>query len=132
MNKEMVTDPLGAEDLWADLHINLKHLQELGIEEVLIFFGFSWGKSFYGQDEPWHDILVPLGAVEKMLTEAHEKGWGTLGNDNLYITIPILDVRLQYSHEVDIHLSFGTVNPFVTTVLDRWASNQWFTEKQPR
>jgi hypothetical protein len=132
MNREMVTDPLGVEDLWADLRINLKHLQELGVQRVLMLFGFSWGKFIYGKDQPWHDMPVPLDAVETMLTEAHQKGYGALGHDNVYITIPAMDARLQYSHEIDIHLSFETRNAFVTAVLDRWTANQWFTEKQPR
>jgi len=132
MNREMVTDPLGVEDLWADLHINLKHLKELGVKEVLLLFGFSWGKSIYGKDQTWYDMPVALDQVETMLTDAHKKGYGALGHDNLYISIPGFDARLQYSHEIDIHLSFGKLNPFVDAVLARWNANQWFTEKQPR
>jgi hypothetical protein len=132
MLNEMVTDPLAVEDLWDDLRLNLAHLKALGITQVLLLFGFSWGQFFYAQGENWYDLPTGIDDVELLLERAHAKGHGALGHDNLYISIPEMDVRLQYSHETDIHLSFGEANPFVQTVLERWKQNQWFLAKQPR
>lgn len=132
MFREMVTDPLAVEDLWDDLRQNLGHLKALGVDQVLLLFGFSWGTFFYKKGDAWDDIPVALDKVEQMIKLAHEKGHGALGHDNLYMSIPQFDARLQYSHDIDIHISFGKMNPFVQAVLDRWTDNQWFLEKQPR
>ena len=132
MNREMVTDPLGVEDLWSDLRINLESLKRLGVKEILLLFGFSWGKSIYREEKTWHEMPAALDEVEKLIFDAQDKGYGTLGQDNLYMSIHDFDARLQYSNDIDIHLSFGKMNPFVKSVLDRWRANEWFTEKQPR
>ena len=132
MFRERVTDPLAVEDLWDDLRRNLAHLKALGIAEVFLLFGFSWGRFIYGEGQTWSELAVAIDEVEPMIARAYDNGHGALGHDNLYITIPDFDARLQYSHEIDIHLSYTETNAFVQAVLNRWAQNQWFMEKQPR
>jgi hypothetical protein len=132
MFTEVVTDPLGAEDLWNDLLLNLNHIEALGISQVTLFFGFAWGKHIYVGEDTWHELPMGVDAVETMIRRACDQGYGRLGDDNLYLSVPDLAVRLQYSHEMDIHLSFSEHNPFVKTVLERWKDNQWFMAPQPR
>jgi hypothetical protein len=123
MNKEIVTDPLSGEDLWIDLRKNIVFLEEIGITRVFLFFGFSWGDDV--NEEEWKEIAVPTNEVAEMIVDCEAKGYGTLGDDNLYVGIPELDVKLQYSYETDIHLSYSEKNAFVDQVLARWASEGW-------
>ncbi len=123
MNKEIVTDPLSPEDLWQDLKTNIKMFKALGISQVLVLYGFSWGSHFY--DDNWEDLPVDVDKFEDLLIKAMEKGYGALGHDNLYISIPRFNMKLQYSHETDIHISFGDNNELVRTIHKRWEDAGW-------
>ena len=123
MDKEVVTDPLSPDDLWLDLRKNIAFLEGIGVSRVLLFFGFSWGNDV--NENEWKEMAVPLNAVEKMVADCEAGGYGALGDDNLYVTIPELGVKLQYSYETDIHLSYSLKNAFVEQVLARWASEGW-------
>lgn len=128
MNRELVTDPLGAEDLWADLRTNIELLKASGYTRALVFFGFAWGKHIY--ENQWQDLPMELDVLEQRIVEAEKKGFGTLGSDNLYFTIEELPIRLTYSYESDIHLSYADENDIVQTIRERWISQGWLTESQ--
>ncbi len=126
MNLELVTDPLDREDLWSDLRDNILLLTAHGYTRVLAFFGFAWGGHVY--DDQWHDLPMALADLEKRIIEAEENGWGRLGQDNLYFTVTQLPIRLTYSYESDIHLSYTQDNDIVSRIRQRWLSRQWLTE----
>ena len=90
MNKEIITDPLSPEDLWQDLKNNIKAFKTLDINQVLVLYGFSWGTHFY--DGHWTELPVDVDKLEGLLLQAVEKGYGALGHDNLYISIPGFDM----------------------------------------
>ncbi len=123
MNREIVTDPLEPEDLWADLRTNLKLLNELQVKEVSLFFGYSWGSSIYPGD--WHEITAATKTVEKTILDAEKATYGKLADDNLYLAVPSYRLRLHYSYESDIHLSYKDSNILVETILNRWSSDKW-------
>ena len=126
MHHELVSDPLGAEDLWADLTTNIELLKAAGHTDALVLFGFAWGRHFY--KDQWHDLPMALDVLTQRVAEAEAKKWGRLGDDNLYITIEALSIRLHYSHESDIHLSHGDENPVVASIRQRWLSLGWLSE----
>lgn len=126
MNQELVTDPLGVEDLWADLRANIELLKASGYTAALVFFGFGWGEYIY--EDQWQDVPMSLDELEKRVKEAEENGFGSLGSDNLYFTIETLPIRLNYSYESDIHLSYADENDIVLTIMQRWLSQEWLTE----
>ena len=128
MNRELVTDPLGAEDLWADLRANIELLKNSGYTEALVFFGFGWGEHIY--EDKWKDIPMSLDDLETSVREAEDKGFGSLGNDNLYFTIEELPIRLNYSYESVIHLSYSEGNELALTIQKRWLSHGWLTESR--
>ena len=126
MIREIVTDPLDAADLWADLRENLRLMQHMRIEEVRLFFGYSWGKHIY--EDRWEEIPIHPAQVEQRIINAEQKQYGRVGDDNFYVRIPDIEVRLEYTYETDIHLSYAEVNSFVAVVLERWSANEWMTE----
>lgn len=126
MNIEAVTDPLSIDDLWDDLHHNIQLLAQMKISRTFCFFGFSWGKHIY--EGKWDDIPVERDQITPLIRKYEKLEYGRLGDDNIYITIPELDAKVSYTHEVDIHLSYSTVNPFVRQILDRWESEQWLSK----
>lgn len=128
MDKNIVTDPLGAEDLWSDFRLNIDLLKKLDIAEVLVMFGFSWGNKIY--TGRWQDISMTVSEVETSVVDAESNGFGKLGDDNLYITIPLLKARLTYSYETDIHLAYAEENDFVRKVKARWSKNDWLIESE--
>lgn len=126
MNRELVTDPLAREDLWSDLRINIELLTASGHSRVLAFFGFAWGRHIY--PDQWHDLPMSLLELEKQIVRAEEKGFGLLGSDNVYFTPTDLPLKLSYSFESDIHLSYAREDDIAARIRERWLSQGWLTE----
>jgi hypothetical protein len=130
MQVEIATDPLQGADLRHDLEANLGRLKALGVLEISLLFGFSWGKHIY--EKQWKELPVSPDQAQVLVHRAEKQGFGRLGDDNLYLTVERFNLRLQYSHEADIHLSFGTPNRLVHDILDRWIAMQWLCYNQSR
>jgi hypothetical protein len=130
MIREIITDPLDAADLWADLNENLRLIRQMGIEDVRLFFGYSWGKHIY--EGRWVEISIHPAQVEQRIVDAERKQYGSVGDDNFYVRIPDIEVRVEYTYESDIHLSYADENAFVKTVLGRWNANDWMMERKKR
>jgi hypothetical protein len=123
MLAEIITDPLQGSDLKCDLEVNLAHLKTLGVRQVSLLFGFSWGKHIYAAE--WKELPASPEEAIGLVSMAEKLEYGRLGDDNLYLSVEKFNLRLQYSHEADIHLSFGTPNRLVHDILDRWTAMQW-------
>lgn len=130
MHALIVTDPLSVEDLWFDLRSNIQLLNKMQITSVDCLFGYSWGNFIYSGN--WHDTPIVLDELEDLILQYQKKGYGQLGDDNLYISIPDLEVKLSYTYETDIHLSYGKINHFVEQVKNRWDSDQWLARGKYR
>ncbi len=130
MHVEIVTDPLEGADLRHDLETNLARMKELGVDEVSLLFGFSWGNHVY--EEEWKELPVSPDEVLPLVRGAEKLAYGRLGDDNLYLRVEAFNLRLQYSHEADIHLSFAEPNRMVRDILDRWSASQWLCYRKNR
>ncbi len=130
MIAEIITDPLQGRDLRHDLGVSLAGMKALGVAEVSLLFGFSWGSRIY--EKAWEELPVSPDQAQALVRRAEKQGFGRLGDDNLYLTVEKFNLRLQYSHEADIHLSFNTPNRLVHDILDRWAAMQWLCYNQSR
>jgi hypothetical protein len=130
MHAEIVTDPLQGSDLRQDLELNLARIKALGVREVSLLFGFSWGKHIY--EKEWKELPLSPDDALALVRRAEKQGFGKLGDDNLYLTVAALNLRLQYSHETDIHLSFSDPNQLVHEILDRWCALQWLCYNQSK
>ena len=128
MIREVITDPLDAADLWADLRENLWLIQRMGIQQIRLFFGYSWGEHIY--EDRWVEIPIHPAQAQQRVIEAEQERYGSVGDDNFYIRIPDIEVRVEYSYESDIHLSYAEENSFVKTVLARWNANEWMMERK--
>lgn len=130
MIREVVTDPLDAADLWADLRENLRLIQQMGLTQIRLFFGYSWGKHIYAGR--WVEMPIHPAQAEQRIIDAEQHQYGRVGDDNFYIRIPDIEVRLEYTYETDIHLSYAEENAFVKTVLQRWSTSEWMMEHKKR
>ena len=128
MNRELLTDPLGLEDLWADLRENIEFLKASGYTEALVFFGFAWGEQIY--EDKWREFPINLDDLESRVRDAEHKGFGSLGKDNLYFTIEDIPIRLNYSYESVIYLSYSEGSDIASAIEQRWLSRGWLTEFQ--
>jgi len=130
MLAEIITDPLQRTDLRHDLEVNLARMKTMGVFEATLLFGFSWGQHIY--EKQWKELPVSPDEVLALVNRAEKLEYGRLGDDNLYLAVEQFDLRLQYSHEADIHLSFGTPNRLVHDILDRWTAMQWLCYSKSR
>lgn len=123
MQSEIITDPLRGMDLRHDLKVSLAQMKALGLHEVALLFGFAWGNHIYEKD--WKEIPVSPDEAQTLVQSAEKQGFGQLGGDNLYLIVKQYNLRLLYSHEADIHLSFAKPNRLVHDIVDRWNAMQW-------
>ena len=123
MITEIITDPLRGSDLRHDLEASLARMKSLGVFEATLLFGFAWGRHIY--EKHWKELPVSPDQVLELVNRAEKLKFGRLGDDNLYLAVAQFNLRLQYSHEADIHLSFATPNRLVHDIIDRWTANQW-------
>lgn len=130
IHTEIVTDPLQGADLRHDLEANLTRMAAMGVHEITLLFGYSWGNHIY--EKEWKDLAVSPAEVLALVRKAEKQGYGRMGDDNLYLTVDKFNLRLQYSHEADIHLSFATPNPLVRDILKRWIAMQWLCYNKSR
>jgi hypothetical protein len=130
MHAEIVTDPLQAADLCYDLEVSIARMKALGVLEISLLFGYSWGGHIY--EKKWKELLFSPDEALAFVRRAEKLAYGRLGDDNLYVTVDQFNLRLQYSHEANIHLSFGTPNRLVHDILDRWSTMQWLCYNNSR
>jgi hypothetical protein len=76
------------------------------------------------------EIPIHPAQVAQRIIEAERKQYGSVGDDNFYVRIPDIEVRMEYTYETDIHLSYAEENSFVKTVLERWNANEWLMERK--
>lgn len=130
MRSEIITDPLRGIDLRHDLKVNLERMKALGLAGISVLFGFSWGSRIY--EKQWSEIPVSPDQAWDLVLKAEQQGFGELGDDNLYVFVKEYNLRLLYSHEADIHLSFAAPNRLVHDILDRWSGLQWLCYNQSK
>jgi hypothetical protein len=100
------TEPLSPQETWQEINALVSFLDHLGIERVMITYG--WGCKAEGIEQP---VTIALDELVLLLQESITQGIYHLGEDNLHIessqesSQPYTKITL--CHEGDIHFEAG-------------------------
>ena len=98
----------------------IKILEQNQIDEVEILFGWAWGNEY----KDWVPFRTKVIDIVSEIDKPQQQKLGQLGNDDIFITIPELEIEFLFCHELDVHLSFNSDNKIVSSVIDSWVSEQ--------
>lgn len=80
MTIKIVTKTLEVDDLWGDLRTTIDLFKQMGINEVLILFGFAWGNFIY--EKEWMKQNISTDDIESLIITAEKDEHGELGFDD--------------------------------------------------
>ena len=81
MTIKIVTKTLEVDDLWGDLRTTIDLFKQMGINEVLILFGFAWGNFIY--EKEWMKQNISTDDIESLIIKAEKDEHGELGFDDI-------------------------------------------------
>ncbi|WP_165252143.1 hypothetical protein [Paludisphaera soli] len=105
MIREIVTRPVTAPQLAEELSFLVHHLRGLGYESCFAAFGGAWAIDYYS-DGTTGDGAVPIDTLPGEVFRAAAAGWGGLGANDLFISIPPLPLQFRFCNDSDLHLAF--------------------------
>ena len=116
--------PPDVEAVRKDFEEFLVQLESTPSEKVVVLFGFAWANEIYEHD--WLDLHLTGSELRARVAEAEAAGLGSIGSDDLFITLPALGVERLYCHEADIHvIAADPRHPYVETERQRWLELGW-------
>lgn len=131
MSREISIHNVGPDALLAELKHLIDYLQELGMQETELMFGWHWGMD-YPPGAPWVNRLMPVDRLESEIRIPEEAGLGKLGGDDITIRIPSLDCEFLFCHHAGIHLTVADAGALTDHFIDRWSSAGFApTERRP-
>ncbi len=115
------TKELPGKLLFADLAYLVELCNSHGIKSVTVLFGVSWGIHYHN----FEHREIEVEALIKEISQAEEARWGSLGDNDLTLTIPDHDMQIEYCHHSDIHLHYEDENAVVSDILQFWRKMEW-------
>jgi hypothetical protein len=123
MKYQIIGRPPKKEDVREHFFAFLRQLENEGVPEVKIMFGFAWGNYIYEKDWLW-ETCSPA-EVRYRVEEAECKKDRKIGDDDFYISVPGTNYERTYCHEADIHFSSDKPNPILQEVKNAWTKLGW-------
>ena len=117
--REILTYPIEAAEIREELLFVLEYFRARGHSSCEVLFGWAWGNDYYPTDE-WAYRTCDLGSVLPEVERAEQAGWGKLGQDDLYLKFPTLDLEFRFCNDSDLHISFDQASDVVESFYSRW------------
>ena len=118
MSREILTYPLERPSLEAELAFLAEYFRALGSDHCAAFFGHAWGERY--PEGGWTAVDLPLESPVAEVSRVEASGFGQLGDDDLFITIPPFLVEFRFCNDSDIHLSFEHASDITEAFYQRW------------
>jgi|SRR5882724_3900794 len=123
MKYQIIGRPPKKEDVREHFFSFLRQLEDEGVPEVKIMFGFAWGNYIYERD--WLCELCSPAEARSRVEDQERKKNGKIGSDDFYISIPGTNYERTYCHEADIHFSSDEPNPIFQITKEEWKRLGW-------
>lgn len=122
VTREILTYPISAAQVNEELEHFVHFFLDRGYEHCDVIFGFAWGNQYYPTNAGWNPIRMPIDVLIDEVRRVERSGWGELGSDNLFISIPGVPLEFRFCDDSDIHIAFE--DPCETTehFYQRWKS----------
>jgi hypothetical protein len=119
MTREILTYPVTESQIWCELEYFVEHFWGAGHRDCQVLFGFAWGNEYYPSGE-WRAVTIPLEGLVAEIRRVEVSGLGSLGSDDLFISIPGLDFEFRFCNDSDMHIRFEKGNETTELFYQRW------------
>jgi hypothetical protein len=107
---------LDQEALHKELECILQVLEEHGVSNMDILFGYAWDLEY----KNWTPFSISLTEVFSEIRKAEELSSGEFGADDLYLILNGLEMEILFCHESDIHIDYNNKNEIIEKILHNW------------
>lgn len=119
MTREILTHPITAGQLREELEFFAQYFRNLGLEDCEALFGFAWGNKYYPTAE-WKAVRLPLQSLVDEVQRVETAKLGALGSDDLFVSLPALNLEFHFCNDSDLHLSFPEPTDITEYFYQRW------------
>ena len=119
VRREILTYPQNQAVIRNELIYLIAQLEDAGIQQCQVLFGFAWGNRYYSS-ERWEAKEWPVTQLMVEVERVESLNLGTLGQDDLFITVSGLPLEFHYCHESDIHIYFDHPHEWIERFYSRW------------
>jgi hypothetical protein len=120
MEREILTHPLTTQQIEAELDHFVEYFSSRGCLECEALFGPAWGIDYYSEGESWESVRLPLTCLAAEARRAGTLGWGGLGMNDLYLTVPGAAPTFRFCNDSDVHVSFKEPDDVTEHFYERW------------
>ncbi len=108
---------LDSSNLKSELNEIIDLIENNGIINVEILFGWSWGNDY----KNWTPFVVDVKEICKEINKVEELRIGNFGDNDFFIALKDLEIEILFCHESDIHLSFNYQNAITLEIINSWS-----------
>jgi len=119
MTQEILTYPVTKSQIWCELEFFVEYFRGSGHCDCQVLFGFAWGNKYYPSGE-WRAVTIPLDSLVTEIRRVEVAGLGSLGSDDLFVSLPGLDLEFRFCNDSDIHIRFEEANETTEFFYQRW------------
>ena len=117
--REILTYPLSTAQFWEEFRYFVDYFDQRNFNSCGVLFGFAWGIEYY-PDKDWEYEEMPIRELEERIVELEQRGFGQIGNNDVFIQIA--DVEFRFCNDCDVHIGFDSQVPLIEDFYQRWES----------
>jgi hypothetical protein len=121
--REIVARPKPSDNIRPEFDSFVSRAEERGWLQLKVLFGFAWGNRVYKDD--WIEEIMTPAELQSRVNELERNGIGSIGDDDLYVTIEGGGTQFTFCHENDIHVEGSLDDPLIQSELDRFQQLGW-------
>jgi hypothetical protein len=121
MSHEICTNPIDRVQMNEELAFFAQYFRRLGHQHCEALFGFAWGNDYY-PDSAWTARSITLEGLVDEVRRVEAAGFGQLGADDLFVTVPPLELKFRFCNDSDIHIEFDQPDDVTELFYQRWKS----------
>ena len=121
--REFVIIPKEGDSIRPEFDRFLEAARERGWDQFNVLFGFAWGNYVY--EHNWIAKVISLDDLKSKVTALEHKNDGSIGDDDLFVTVEKTGVQHTFCHENDIHLEGRPDDEYLTAEVARYRHLGW-------
>ena len=122
MKREILTHPIDAELVLAELEYFVEYFHNQGVSDCHVLFGFAWGMDYYPTSE-WLEETIQLTDLINKVESVQSKGIGKIGQDDL--VVKVADLEFLFCNDSDIHIVFEKDSQHIEHFYERWKEKKY-------
>lgn len=121
--REIIATPPEGGDIRAEFDRFLALAGERDWNQLTVLFGFAWGNDAY--EDNWIEEVMSPAELKARVDALEENEYGSISDDDLFVTIGEHGTQFTFCHENDIHIKGVPDDPILVAELERYRSLGW-------